>query len=217
MRILFDLDGVLADLHTKWLDTYNREWDDDLTVEQLSSYEMHLHVKCHKQVYEIIKRPGFFDDVAPFPEAVAAFRALQLAGHAVRVCSAPAGADSARAKIEWCARELGIHDRHVHLNSEKHWVDADVIIDDSPHVLRQRWPRTRRWTYGGRVVDASVQKICMGYPYNRHMRGQPLEQDGRPGFVSLWADDWQNQSRAWGQVLEYIGKLEKQTEKGDRW
>lgn len=204
MRILFDMDGVLADLHEKWLRVYNEEWFDDLTVAQLSDYRMHLHVKgeCGKAIYDVIQRPGFFDDVRPIESAVEAFRQLTARGHDVRVCSTPIGSDSARAKYDWCARHLAASNYRVTLTSEKEYVWADVLIEDSPSVI-QKWKNRH----------PSGTAIALGYPYNAPQAGEGQPERDTPaypfvaGALQTWdyrADGWDRPERAWAQIMEWL-------------
>lgn len=181
MRILIDLDGVVADLHAKWIRVYNDEWGDDLTkARALLTYDLHEHVRpeCDRKIYELITRPSFFDDLEPVPGAVEAVRALG-DRHEVLICSAPACADSARAKIEWVARVLGLSRKQVILTHRKELVEADVLIDDSPENLLAFRP-------GGRVA--------FGYPYNAHLKGQ----------VAYWAADYSQPEWAWAGIVEWI-------------
>lgn len=182
MRILIDLDGVVADLHEKWLRVYNEEWDDSLTKADITSYDMHEVVKpaCDTRIYEIITRLGFYDDLEPIPGAVEAVRLLA-ERHEVLVCSAPAGADSARAKLEWCERVLGMSRKSVVLTHRKELINADVLIDDDPSNLLAFHPSGR---------------VAVGYPYNQFIRHR----------VDFWAADYSQTEQAWASIVAWIGE-----------
>ena len=59
--LAFDIDGVLADLHTAWLDEYNKDFDDNLTISYITQWEMDKFVKpeCGKKIFNYLKRPLF--------------------------------------------------------------------------------------------------------------------------------------------------------------
>lgn len=154
------MDEILCDLLTKWIDTYNLMYDDDLIREDITSWSIHEYMKkcSSKDAYQIIQHPGFFDYLPPIPGAIEGFNALRYSGHQLKVCSSPAGPDSARAKHEWCSRHLGIKDDDLILMHDKHiladW--ADAIIDDRPATMQA-------------FADAGKQVRSITYPYNAHL------------------------------------------------
>jgi len=67
MYALIDIDGVIADLHTVWLNIYNTEWNDILTPDQITNWNTSQFVKpeCGIKIYEIIERPEIYDYILP--------------------------------------------------------------------------------------------------------------------------------------------------------
>jgi 5'(3')-deoxyribonucleotidase len=128
-RICIDMDGIVADLLTKWLRVYNDEWNDDLTIADIQTWETHDYVNpdLGRGIYQLIERAGFFDDLAPISGAIEGVTKLVEAGHEVVLATAAASGDSARAKVEWVQthfEHLGFGRRDMFIGHKKHWLDA---------------------------------------------------------------------------------------------
>lgn len=190
MRILIDLDGCVTDLHGKWLAAYNAAWEDQLTrADMLRAYHVHECVRpdCGVAVYDLILEPGFFDDLEPLPGAVEAVEVLR-EHHEVLICTAAAGPDSARAKLDWCRDHLGLSRKDVIITHRKELVACDVFIDDAPKNL-----------VAMREAQPQCLILAMGYPYNRDLVGN--------GVVDVWAADYTATDAAWGQMVTVIGEV----------
>jgi 5'-nucleotidase len=69
--IALDVDGVLLDLHTPWLARYNRDYNDSLSVEQVTDWSIHKFVKpeCGKRIYDYLD-DEIYNLVHPIPGAL---------------------------------------------------------------------------------------------------------------------------------------------------
>lgn len=154
-RILVDMDGILADLQSPWIDAYNRETGDSLAMSDVTDWGIENFMTRMDEPWDILRRPGFFAQLEPLPGAVEGFKALQEMGHEILICSSPASAESAKDKILWCKDWLGVERRDIALMHKKSWLSGtcDVLIDDKPATIRQ-------WAAAGK--DA----ITLAYPYN---------------------------------------------------
>lgn len=151
--LLFDLDGICANLAAKWLDAYNREWDDDLTLDEIVEWEWHRFVRpeCGKRIYQYLNRPGFFADLEPIPGALPALERLKDRAELVVLTASPRGAMAD--KVNWVRRHLPfIPKENVIITHRKDLVAGDVLFDDAPRNLRH---------FRG-------VRVLMDYPYNRN-------------------------------------------------
>ena len=158
MRVLIDLDSIIVDLMPTWLGLYNAEYDDDLAISDIHSWDTHLFTKveCDTKVYEYLRRPGLFRNLPPIPGAIEGVRALVEQGHEIYVVTAaPDG--SATEKIEWVKEHLPfLGHKRVVICYHKQVVDGDVLIDDGPHNLTN-------W----RAAHPNGRTVSIKYPYNR--------------------------------------------------
>lgn len=151
--LLVDLDGICADLAGKWLSVYNREWNDDLTLDEIVEWEWHRFVRpeCGKRIYHYLSRPGFFADLHPIPGAIPVLERLQARAELVVLTASPRAAMAD--KVAWVRRHLPFVPReNIIITYRKDLVRGDVLFDDAPRNLR--------YFQGVRVM--------LDYPYNRH-------------------------------------------------
>lgn len=186
MRILIDLDEIVVDLLRKWLRVYNHEWNDALTVSKITSFDITRCVKpeCREKVYDIIRRVGFFDHLQPLPGAVEGVKNLVAAGHGVYFASDPAGGDSARAKIEWVIKHFGWSNKLLLLRN-KHWLDADLLIDDKPRNI-VAWAR-----------KPGCATMTIAYPYNKNVQH----------LTTCYAESYTDTTKAWETLVSAVADL----------
>lgn len=182
MRVLIDMDAIVVDMNTPWYETFNRETGDDLSHEKVVDWDCGKFItkSTPGHLYGILTRPGFYDDMKPLPGAIAGVSMLAELGHEIRFCSASPGPDASRAKMEWVDRHFAHRGWRGHkvviLTHDKHWVDANVLIDDSPSNLRAWQERA----------------IAIEYPYNRGIE-----------FVE-YAGTYRDTAEAWGRIVRKL-------------
>lgn len=150
--LLFDLDGICCDLMTKWLEHYNRDWEDNLRPQDVTSWNWDDFVKpeCGKRIYHYLNRPGFFADLQPIPGCCESLDRLAEVCELVVVTASPK--EAAGDKMRWVQRHLRMVPKgNVVVTYRKDLVRGDFMFDDAPKNLRNH-PATR---------------IMLDYPYNR--------------------------------------------------
>lgn len=167
-RLLIDMDGVLADLVTKWFRTYNEEYDDAIAPEMMKEWGPHKVAKAGRSIYKYLGQPGFFRDLEPLPGAIDGVRALLDRGHEIVIVTA--AKNGHRDKLEWVWTNLPFLPRdNVIFAHRKELVRGDILFDDAPHNLE--------------AFSAYGTPVAMAYPYNE---GVPYSRvDSWPAFVDL--------------------------------
>src|SRR5690349_14230815 len=86
LKIAFDIDGVLADIHTPWLTEYNRDYGDNLTVENINEWNMHKIVsqRCGTKIYDYLT-PGLYLNTPAFEGALDTVTKARLFGRVIFV------------------------------------------------------------------------------------------------------------------------------------
>lgn len=184
-RILIDLDATIADIHTPLLDIYNREHDDDLTLDRVTSWDITQHTKS-PAVVDIWARPGFFHALPQLNGAVEAVHDLHVHNEVFIVTAAEHPCNFSE-KVDWLRIALPfITKRQIIFAHEKHLLDADVIIDDKPATAT---------AYREHHPDAVI--LGIEYPYNR----------GCPAYNRL-AESWRDTAKAWSLMVDFLSRKE---------
>jgi 5'(3')-deoxyribonucleotidase len=188
MILLIDLDSTVADLLTPWLAAYNKEYDDNLTVDKITTFNMHEFVKpeCNNRIYHYLT-PDLFSSLEPLPGVLDAIEKLESNDHEIIfVTAAPFG--TVDAKISWVRRWFpSVNKKNVITAHKKYLIKGDVLIDDSPENLinyKNHWPES---------ITATI-----AYPYNREAIAH----------TDIYAEDWQDTAKAWDTICRKLTMVE---------
>ncbi len=159
LTLLVDMDDIVVDLQPSWFAAYNRGWNDHVTPEMMTDWDVSRFAKHGKAIFEPLGWRDFFRELPEMPGAVAALRELQDEGHDVHLVSAAPNAEAHKGKVEWVFADHmpWLPKKNLWLGHRKAMLRGDVLFDDGPHNLldyRAAWP-------GARI--ATIE-----HPYNRH-------------------------------------------------
>lgn len=136
--IAIDQDDVVADLVGKWIHTYNKDFNDNLTKKDITSWNIASCVKseCGIQIYDYLKQPGFYADLEVIEGSREVIEHLTEFYDIYFVTSAMAFPSSFNDKYTWLRTYFPFvpADRIVFCG-DKRIVRADYLIDDSPRNL----------------------------------------------------------------------------------
>lgn len=184
--ILVDLDSIVADLTGAWFALYNQEFDDDLTMDRILTWDTHNYVKkqAKGKIYGYLTAELY----AGLNILNGAKEALDfLADKYTVMFLTAAPRHTADAKINWVIDKFKwASKKDVMIGHRKELVKGNVFIDDSPHNIaayRKAWP------------DALIMTIA--YPYNREVSK----------FCDVRTGSWRGAESAW-QV--FVSRIEEE-------
>jgi len=171
ITIALDVDGVLARLHDEWLRRYNRDWDDNLQVEQITEWEIHKLVKpeCGTHIYKYLDDTTIYDHVLPEKDAQEVVQRLRADGHRVVLATTSTPKSMGR-KYAW-AKHYGL------VESTKDYIEvgdkgllrADVLLDDYignleafkgwSVIYNQPWNKINHHTLGINLRAIAVTRV----------------------------------------------------------
>jgi len=189
MKILVDMDSIVVDTLSAWLNVYNRDWRDDLTMSQVYCWDMHKIVKpeCGFKIYDILSTPGFFANLAPIKGAIEAITELQEQGNTIKFATAHPNKSSIPEKIDWIEKyfkHLKYTYKDVIFIHDKYLLDADVLIDDKPSTIKE-------WKNKGSNI------MTIAYPYNRDCSD----------IANIYAEGYKDTEKAWETIVQEIKKI----------
>jgi 5'(3')-deoxyribonucleotidase len=188
LRILIDLDEIVVDLKGTWLAQYNKDYDDNLTTADITTWEIDQLVKpeCGDKILSYTHVDGFYYGLKPIDGAIEAVKYLATKHNVMILSAGSANPNSAAEKIRWVQEHLGFKRQRVMIGQLKEWVKGDVLIDDSPGQIknyRKEWP--------------NAHILTIEYPYNEVAKD----------CVNLRAASYKDQKAAWGHILTYIDNI----------
>lgn len=174
-RILVDVDGVVADLHSEWLRLYNEDYADNLKPSQITEWDTTKFVKpeCGNKIFDYLHNPNLYDSVKPIDGALSSIQWLRQHGYDVRYVTS--GVQPA--KILWLGEHGFLREDHRFLHSsdvvianDKSLIKGDIMVDDHIKNL-ESFDRTR---------------ILFAQPWNENSQSY-FRADGWPDVIQYLA------------------------------
>jgi len=133
-KILFqDVDDVTAKLAPVWLGLYNKDYDDNLTEEDITDWGIDKLVKpeCGLKIYDYLKDPHIYDEVIPTPGALEGTNALREMGYRVLFATS-CPVEVAGRKFHWLEQYGFIKKERDYIEiRDKSLLKGDYMIDDN--------------------------------------------------------------------------------------
>jgi 5'(3')-deoxyribonucleotidase len=158
-RICVDMDEVMADAIAEHLARYNREFQQNLTKEDLRGKRFWQIVpeKHHQPLDELLRAADFFEDLDVMPDAPRVLAALQSRYEIFIASAAMEVPNSFNPKFRWLQRHFPfIPYTHIVFCGDKSILRADYLIDDNPRQLE-------RFHGTGILYDAPHNANITGY------------------------------------------------------
>jgi 5'-nucleotidase len=141
MRILVDMDGVIADFDGEFLKRWRERYPDQYYVpfdQRTTFYIKDSYPEELKPlVAGILLEPTFFRDMMPMEDSIEALSKMEQMGFELFICSSPLSIykNCVLEKYEWVDKVLGADwVKRIILTKDKTLVKADYLIDDKPKI-----------------------------------------------------------------------------------
>ncbi len=162
MRILIDMDDVMADFNGYFVQVYRQRHPGKFCVpaDQVKDFKL---VKNYPEdlrglVEEICREPGFFANLPPMEGSIEAVLEMSKTPNEIFFCTSPylANPTCADDKLYWIGEHLGSSWKNrTIITSDKTVVRGDVLIDDRPEIKGVQIP--------------SWEHVLYTQPYNLHI------------------------------------------------
>ena len=142
MRILIDMDGVIADLEKGFLRIWQEKYPEKSYI-SLERRNTHFIVDQYPKEYKeliqkVMSEKGFFLFLEPVEGSIQAINELQEMGVEIFICTVPLAEykHCVLEKYEWVEKHLGFEwTRKIILTTDKTVIKGDYLIDDQPEIL----------------------------------------------------------------------------------
>jgi len=136
MRVLVDVDGVLSNTHLPWLAAYNKEFGDNLGIEDITEWGMHNLVKpeCGQQIYKYLKNSDLYTNSPVIEGALKGVDYLRnVMGYDIVYVTAGFYFE----KVDWLINNgFSSSGKDIIITDRKDAVCGDMMIDDYYENLR---------------------------------------------------------------------------------
>jgi 5'(3')-deoxyribonucleotidase len=135
MLIAVDIDDVCAQLLPHWISRYNADYNDTLTEDNMTCWEIETLVKadCGMKIFKYLSEPDFYDGVLPVEGAAEGVHKLREMGHRV-IFATSAHIYHGGKKFDWLVKHGFFGGKPSHKDyvevRDKSLIRADVLIDD---------------------------------------------------------------------------------------
>jgi 5'(3')-deoxyribonucleotidase len=136
MRVLLDVDGVIADFVSGYLSAVKRATGRDYLADQITGFDipraLRLAAAERQAVEQAVSRPGYCQELGEYPGAVAAVEQIARVHEVVFVTGQWSGSPTWTSDREqWLRSRFGELGRNVVHTQLKHVVSGDVLVDDN--------------------------------------------------------------------------------------
>lgn len=156
--LCLDMDSVIVNLMDEWYRRYNIDYNDNLTINKVTSWNALEYVKeeCGGKIYDYLQDKGLFLNLKPLPNAIEVISRL-VRNYEILIVTVSPSLSAYAEKEEWIKINLPFIPReNIIFTHRKELIDGDLLFDDAPHNLCAFQKK-------GKI------SIAMNYPYNQEV------------------------------------------------
>ncbi|WP_201715622.1 5' nucleotidase, NT5C type [Rossellomorea arthrocnemi] len=156
-RIAIDMDEVMADLHKKHLDLFNKNYNETLTADDLVGTRLwKIRPHAADDILAYVDDPTFFRDLEVMEGSQEVIKELSESYEVYITTAAMEHPTSFTAKYEWLKEHFPfLSDLQFVFCGNKSILQADYLIDDSPRHFK----------------DFKGEGILFSAPHNKYEKG----------------------------------------------
>lgn len=150
IKICCDLDNILNTLTETLIEIYNKDHDDNLSINDITEYKIDKFIKQGVKATDYFKSDELWMRVKPIKQAQEYLKILNQ-DYDLRIVSASHLGDMPT-KYRWIKVFYPFLTREqIWTVFDKQWIDCNILIDD----------------FQGNLIGGKYHKILLDYPFNR--------------------------------------------------
>jgi 5'(3')-deoxyribonucleotidase len=137
MTVLVDVDNVLEDLNSAWVDAVNKKYGTSVSPEDIASWDIEKYFNglSRTQVFSPLHDENFWKSLEPIDGSQVYLKKLIDDGYKVLLVTS-SHPDTIQYKYKFIIKHFPyISFKDIIFTSRKQMVRGDVMIDDAPHNL----------------------------------------------------------------------------------
>lgn len=152
LRVCCDLDNILNNLTETLLEIYNKDNNDNLTINDITEYKIDKFTKQNVKITDYFKSDELWMRVLPIKQSQEYLKIIN-DDYDLRIISASHLGDMPT-KYRWIKVFFPFLKRQqIWTVFDKQWVDCDILIDD----------------FEDNLIGGNYHKILLDYPFNRNI------------------------------------------------
>lgn len=184
LTILVDVDNVLEDLNTAWVNAINEKYGTSVIPNEIFDWDIQkfFPTLTRNQVFSPLHTEEFWENLKPLNGSQKYLKQLIEDGHKIVIVTS-AHPDTIAHKHKFISRNFPfIPFKNTIITSQKQLICGDVMIDDAPHNLK----------------NGSYRGILMSASHNINYDAEAN------GFIRL---------NSWAKIYQTINQIAKEREK----
>lgn len=164
MRIIVDLDETIMDVHSHFEEMINScgysdesEYELEFCKSSITDYDYYecLPVHLAEFIMSLWSAGNLYqrDGVSPFKDSIDVLENLRERGHEIVIATVPMEGH-VKSKLKWLNNHSSIYDSYVMVDGNKDVLDGDILIDDCPHYISDKFTNI--------LIDKPYNEDCDG-------------------------------------------------------